>query len=141
MVAKNKQQRVSAYGLVTDADRILLCRISPVLPRWVGQWTLPGGGVDFGEHPEDALVREVEEETGLYVSAGAIETVDSIFDQSGDEPFHGIRLIYRAQQVGGHLRDEADGTTDRACWWRRNELATLALVDIAQAGVGIAFAG
>ncbi len=46
---KEKYTRVSAYGLVTHDSKILLCRISKQLPRWQGQWTLPGGGIDFGE--------------------------------------------------------------------------------------------
>ena len=55
---KLQRTRVSAYGLVTDPDRILLCRVSKALPRWQGQWTLPGGGINFGEAPQDAMVRE-----------------------------------------------------------------------------------
>jgi len=59
--------RVSAYGLIVQENRMLLCRISPQVPAAAGMWTLPGGGIDFGEHPQDAVVREVREETGLDV--------------------------------------------------------------------------
>ncbi|HEX6935610.1 MAG TPA: NUDIX hydrolase [Actinomycetes bacterium] len=55
-------QRVAAYGVVHDsAGRVLLARLTDRTshPGW---WTLPGGGVDHGEHPEAAVVREVWEE-------------------------------------------------------------------------------
>ena len=47
-----------------DEGRILLARLSAIEVD-VGAWTLPGGGVDFGEHPDAAAIRELEEETGL----------------------------------------------------------------------------
>ena len=69
--------RVSAYGLILLESRILLCRISNHLPLDAGFWTLPGGGIDFGEDPADAMVREVHEETGLIVRPLAIAGIDS----------------------------------------------------------------
>ena len=51
MSAPTQITRVAAYGLLVENNAILLCRISPQLPQYAGQWTLPGGGLDFGEHP------------------------------------------------------------------------------------------
>ena len=149
---KPQRTRVAAYGLVTERDlserdkgsmqadqRILLCRISPALPRWVGQWTLPGGGIDFGEDPKDAMVREVEEETGLIVVPKQIATIDSLYADDPHEEFHGVRILYHAEVTGGALRDEVDGTTDQCRWWTRSQLESLELVDIAQLAVSIIF--
>src|SRR5262249_11174567 len=64
-VAVNGFTRVAAYCVVEDTDgRVLLTRLSPG-ELDVGLWTLPGGGIEFGEGPADAAVRELEEETGL----------------------------------------------------------------------------
>ena len=62
---ERRRTRVGAYALATDdAGRILLCRTAPhVLPKPL--WMLPGGGLHFGEAPEAAVVRELEEEAGL----------------------------------------------------------------------------
>lgn len=136
---KPQYTRVAAYGLVKEADRILLCRISKQLPQWEGQWTLPGGGIDFGEDPSDAVVREFMEETGLAVSVQSIATIDSIHNASQATDFHGIRIIYYVNLLGGELRDELEGTTDRCQWQTKAECRFLDLVDIAQLGVRLVF--
>ena len=63
--AANVQRREGADALVRDArGRVLLVRRADD-----GRWAMPGGWVDPGETPEQAVVREVWEETGLRVSA------------------------------------------------------------------------
>jgi len=116
-----------------------LCRISSELPRWQGQWTLPGGGIEFGEAPENAMVREVHEETGLVVSAGPILGIDSLHDKQSDPELHGVRVVYSTTIVRGKLKNEKGGTTDLAQWFLQKELANETLVDIAQFGVRFAF--
>ena len=65
------RRRIAAYGLCRDDDgRVLLVRATGG-PASAGQWLLPGGGVRHGEHPQDAVVREIEEETGLRVKVDA----------------------------------------------------------------------
>jgi ADP-ribose pyrophosphatase YjhB (NUDIX family) len=139
----NRRTRLGSYSLcLDDSGRILLARLS-VLEVDVGAWTMPGGGVDFGEHPDAAAVRELEEETGLV---GEIEGVAGIFShvyrnsyfaRGGDLHFLGI--IYRMRITGGELRDEIDGTTDTSAWLAPEDLAGLRLVELAQFGVGLAF--
>ncbi|MEM9215923.1 MAG: NUDIX domain-containing protein [Cyanobacteria bacterium P01_F01_bin.150] len=136
---KPQRTRVAAYGLVTHTNQILLCKISPILPRWVGQWTLPGGGIDFGEDPQDAMVREVEEETGLIVVPQTVATIHSLYADDPHEEFHGIRILYHTHIAGGTLRDEVNGTTDQCRWFTQSELASVELVDLAQIGSQIIF--
>jgi len=134
-----QKTRIAAYGVVVKEHRILLCRISSELPRWEGQWTLPGGGIEFGEAPENAMIREVHEETGLVVSAGPVLGIDSLHDEQSDPEFHGVRVVYSTTIVRGKLANEKGGTTDLAQWFLQQELANETLVDIAQFGVGFAF--
>lgn len=137
--------RVAAYALCTDDERLLLCRIAPGPWTAVGRWTLPGGGLDFGERPADGALRELTEETGL---AGEIEGLAGVFSWSGrwrhptdgvDEAFHAIQIVYRVRVTGGELRDEPDGSTDRAAWFSLDELRDLPLVQLAWDGVRLAF--
>lgn len=104
-------------------------------------WTLPGGGVEFGEHPEAAMVREVEEETGLIVAAVGLAGIDSFTDDVPDRAFHGIRIIYRAKLIGGALRNESDGTTDLCQWHRIDTLGKLPVVDLVEAALPMIVGG
>lgn len=136
--------RVAAYALCTDGDAILLSRIAPgATADSDGMWTLPGGGVDFGEHPRDAALRELTEETGLVGEIQALADVDSWAGRFGDPragdqvDFHAVRILYRVRVVGGALRDEVDGTTDACAWMTRDDLERLPLVDLARTGARI----
>jgi 8-oxo-dGTP diphosphatase len=138
-----RRTRIGGYSLCLDDEgRILLARLS-VLEADVGGWTMPGGGIEFGEHPDAAAIRELEEETGLV---GEIDGVAGIFSHLyGDSSFagggdlHFLGIIYRMRIVGGELRNEVDGTTDTCAWVSRAELAGLRLVELAAFGVTLAF--
>ncbi len=98
----------------------------------VGFWTLPGGGIEHGEHPEAAMVREVWEETGLNVRPAGVAGVDAIVSERSGERFHAIRIIYYADVLGGSLAHEQDGTTDLCQWWALDQVPTLPLVDLVE---------
>ncbi|HNV68172.1 MAG TPA: NUDIX domain-containing protein [Candidatus Ozemobacteraceae bacterium] len=130
--------RVAAYGLVTRDRQILLCRLSEKLPDCAGKWTLPGGGLAFGEDPATAMVREVVEETGLTVTPGAVAGIDSIVIHGEGTDHHGLRIIYHVQSFSGFLRDESDGTTDTCSWFWFDEAERLPLVELAAIGIRLA---
>ena len=132
--------RVAAYGLVADKDHLLLCRIAGDLPH-AGMWTLPGGGLEFGEHPEVGMVREVEEETGLIVSPIGLAGIDSIVGEVPEHSFHSIRIIYHTELIGGVLRNETDGSTDLCQWHPIDGLGKLGIVDLVEAALPMIVGG
>ncbi len=134
---KSRITRVSAYALVLSelGNDVLLCRISAQIPEHAGKWTLPGGGIEFGETPEDAVVREVKEETGLAIQPTTIAGVDSLHLEREDHAFHAIRILYRTRVIAGELQDELQGTTDRCAWWARDRVAELPLVELVRTGL------
>jgi ADP-ribose pyrophosphatase YjhB (NUDIX family) len=119
-----KRQRVAAYGLLHRNGEILLARIAPHI-RQQG-WALPGGGVDHGEDPRDAVRREIYEETGLHAEPGRILDIHSTHFTGARpdgmvEDYHGIGVIYEAEilpeslGVEPHVVD-VGGSTDHAAW-------------------------
>jgi ADP-ribose pyrophosphatase YjhB (NUDIX family) len=136
---KQQVTRIAAYGLVLQDSKILLCRLSQQLPLDAGYWTLPGGGINFGEDPLEAMIREVYEETGLVVRASSLAGINSFYEESEARDFHGIRIIYHTEIIGGSLRNELDGSTDLCAWWTLKETKQLPLVDLSVIGLGLAF--
>ena len=135
--------RLGAYSICADDQgRILLARLS-ALEVDVGAWTLPGGGIEFGEHPDAAAVRELREETGLD---GEIEELAGIFSHvykqsrfAGGGDLHFIGIVYWMRIVDGELRDEIDGSTDTSAWFAPADLAGIRLVELAEYAVGLAY--
>jgi 8-oxo-dGTP diphosphatase len=123
-----ERQRIAAYGLcVDDQGRLLLARAAPWLVL-KGRWFLPGGGVDHGEHPTDALRREFQEESGLTVELGPLlDVLSDVRNLPEEMSLHTVRLIYRVASWHGTLRAETEGTTDAIQWVGPDELATLPL--------------
>jgi ADP-ribose pyrophosphatase YjhB (NUDIX family) len=122
--------RLAAYGILRDAGgRLLLCRVAAG-NLGEGLWTLPGGGIEFGEAPETAAVREVEEETGLI---GRIDGVPEVTSDTGTWPrpggewvrFHTVRFVYPMSVVGGEERVEVGGSTDAFAWLTPAEIDEL----------------
>jgi 8-oxo-dGTP diphosphatase len=134
-----KQLRVAAYALCVRDGQILLS-------RWVGpngkRWTLPGGGIDHGEDPYEAVIREVEEETGYDIEVRrllGVHTIRRVFDRpDGEIDFHGLRIIYEARVTGGELRFEVGGSSDRAEWFDLDAVAGLHHSDQVDVALGLA---
>tara|TARA_R110002110_G_scaffold126883_3_gene305584 strand:- start:385 stop:822 length:438 start_codon:yes stop_codon:yes gene_type:complete len=137
-----KQQfaRTGAYGILTrhSGREVLLCRLSEQVREFAGHWTLPGGGMDFGEHPEETVVREVAEETGLVAKPLALLGIDSITRETDAEQFQSIRIIYSMEVLGGELKFELDGTTDCCQWHPVQAVGRLSLVSLVDVGLEIA---
>ena len=108
---------VRAYGILVRDDSVLLVRSSsPVIVPPL--WWLPGGGINFGESPEETLLREFEEETGLAIKSPVLLHVASdIRRRPNGDRIHTVRILYTVELDGGVLRDEALGTTDQVHWF------------------------
>ena len=140
MASLPRRQRVAAYAVIlrtpatpaperadgpVDASgpEILLCRLAPRISRQE-LWTLPGGGLDHGEDPRDALVREIVEETGLDAVVGDTARVYSAHLPRASRDgvltdFHALRIVYDAWVLpdAPHPRVlEVDGSTVEAAW-------------------------
>lgn len=136
--------RVAAYAVITDDQGRIL------LPHWSeyahSGWTMPGGGLDPGEDPADAAVREVLEETGYHVELDGLLGIDSFVIPAAERvrpserPVQALRIVYRAHIIGGELRVEVDGSTDGVAWHTPEEVDALdrvPLVDLSRRWAGL----
>ncbi|HVD98240.1 MAG TPA: NUDIX domain-containing protein [Cytophagaceae bacterium] len=95
--------RVRVCGVCISEGKILL-----IHHRGVGEtgslWAPPGGGVEFGETAEQALIREYREETGLHVVVREFLFVQEMVLS----PLHAIELFFRVEATGGELKQGID---------------------------------
>jgi len=98
-------------------------------------WTMPGGGMDVGETPEETAVRELHEETGLSATMGPILGMFSSWftaDESWrNKTGHSIAPVYLAQNLSGELREHfEEDSTDAVQWFTIDEVKALPRVEL-----------
>src|SRR6185295_10926685 len=102
----------SVTGLVLEPDdRVLMVRHSNG-----NVWVAPGGAVDPGESPQDAVVREVWEEAGVHVEPIGVCGVygwpeSHVRYANGDEVTY-VNTVFLCRALGGELRPDGDETLE-----------------------------
>jgi ADP-ribose pyrophosphatase YjhB (NUDIX family) len=127
--------RVAAYAVVAVDGRVLLTQMSENTPV-PGQWVLPGGGLDHGEAPIDAVVREVHEETGHVLRDVRLADVGShrftARSPAGRlEDFQSVQVVYTAgvEQVLEPVVLDVGGSTSQAAWVELADLPRLPITE------------
>jgi len=95
-------------GIIFNGNRVLLARRNQEPGK--GQWSLPGGMVELGETLEQALVREIREETGIDIRIrGLARLLDRIIHDDGQRvQYHYVIVDYWAEMVSGEPRAASD---------------------------------
>jgi mutator protein MutT len=123
---------VGVGAVVLDGAKVLLIKRGHAPLK--GQWSLPGGGVEIGETLEQAIAREVLEETGLTIEVGPmVEVLDRISRDAGGRVEHHFVLVdFVCRPGGGVLRGASDA--EDAAWVA---LADLSRYDVAAVTVSV----
>jgi 8-oxo-dGTP diphosphatase len=92
---------VAACALIDGDGRVLLAR-RPAGKAMAGLWEFPGGKLNAGETPEEALVRELNEELGIDVEASCLAPI--AFSSTGSGEFHLLMPLYACRKWKGVAR-------------------------------------
>jgi 8-oxo-dGTP diphosphatase len=96
---KYKQPGITTDGILFKNNQVLL--IQRKNDPYKGKWALPGGFVEYGETTEEAVVREVYEETGLKTKIRELVGVYS--DPKRDPRGHTITIAYFLENLSDHM--------------------------------------
>jgi len=117
-----KYPRIRVSVIVIQEGKILLVQHEKQGKTY---WVLPGGGVDFGETLEEAVVRELKEETNLDITVEKLVFVDDFIPE--DRHRHVVDLYFTAKVVSGELKLGADSIMREVRYFPIEELAELTL--------------
>ncbi|NNM71239.1 (deoxy)nucleoside triphosphate pyrophosphohydrolase [Enterovirga sp. DB1703] len=92
---------VAAVALI-DADFRVLIAERPEGKQLAGMWEFPGGKVEFGERPEQTLIRELREELGIAVEEPCLAPLT--FASHAYESFHLLMPLYACRRWNGFVQ-------------------------------------
>jgi 8-oxo-dGTP diphosphatase len=121
------ERPVPAVGVVCLSADGRVCLIRRGTPPRLGEWSIPGGKIEWGEPASDAALRELKEETGLAGTLlGLVDVADGIFTSRthGHTTRHYVLIDYAARADGDPV---AGDDAAEARWFTRDQIADLGL--------------
>ncbi|MER5887500.1 NUDIX domain-containing protein [Streptomyces sp. NPDC001941] len=134
--------RLAAYAVCVEDGRVLLAR--HLSDDGASNWTLPGGRVEQGEDPFDAVIREVAEETGCSAVVERLLGVDSRVIPSAErtvpgQPDHqNVGVFYGVRITGGDFTPQPGDAVLESVWTPYEEVAGLRRSSLVDVGIALA---
>jgi ADP-ribose pyrophosphatase YjhB (NUDIX family) len=125
--------KLDVRGGVFRDGRILLVR-----ERSDGKWTLPGGWVDTGESPSEAIAKEIREESGFEAAASKLVAVQDRRKHAHPPMFfHVYKLFFLCDLLGGTATESIE--TDGVAFFAEDDLPELSTARVTPAQIGMLF--
>ncbi|MEK7186965.1 MAG: NUDIX domain-containing protein [Patescibacteria group bacterium] len=125
---EDKRQFVVVIALIQNVEgKILLQkRLDPLVLDAHEKWEFPGGRVDYGENPEDAIRRECREEIGCEIKIKRLmpSIQSAVWTRTDDKEQHAIIVCYEAELIGGDPRP-LDKKVAEVKWFTRAEISRI----------------
>jgi len=113
-----ERAKVGTAVFIVREGRLLLQRRAGA--HGIGTWSVPGGHVEFGETPEQTVIRETMEEVGVTIdSATLVAVTNDVFPESGK---HYVTLWLRASGIGNETPRTTPGETSDVAWFKPDSL-------------------
>jgi len=90
----------AAHGLIKNGDKYLITLRAADKNYMPNLWDIPGGTIEFGEHPVEALIREIDEETKIKVKVGNLILV---YDFVSGEKRHQFQMVFTCDYLLGEV--------------------------------------
>lgn len=116
---ERKVRAVTVDGLVIKEGKILLVKRNH--EPYFGFWAIPGGFVEWGETCEEAVAREIKEETGFEAE---VKNLFAVYSAPGRDPRQTITIAYSLEVKGGKM-EKSEEATDIG-WFPLDKLPPLA---------------
>ena len=92
-----------------------------------GCWQIPGGGIEFGESPEECAIRETKEELGIDVKINKLLLVYNKFN--AERGWHGVFILYLVDRIDKNAEIKVDGVeSSKYGWFTLDEARKLLLL-------------
>lgn len=130
-----KFQKIVVTAFIVDGGKVLVVKRSDNESFLPGYWEMPGGKVEFSEHPADALVRECLEEVNLQVKVGRPYRTFSYISNDGNR--HTVEIDYLCTPFSKEVEISSAHTEYR--WISRDELSTLKFSEEMQKSIAEGF--
>lgn len=115
----NETRHLGVYGLIMNEDKIALVKKSR--GAYKGKLDLPGGSFEYGEKPEETLIREINEELGTNVKSYKIFDSNSVvvdwIHHHSNEHMHHIGIFYLVTLDSNNLMNDFDGHDSLGANW------------------------
>lgn len=120
---KKRNPVVAVIGVVKKENQYLLTkRRSP--KSEFNKWQFPGGGLEFGERIDEAVKRELKEETG--VDAKIIKRLDRVFEIIREKDnFHGVFFVYLCEMTDKNQKIKINSEASEYGWFTKEEILQL----------------
>ncbi len=119
-----KRPEIAVSGIITKNNKVLLIKRGHEPAK--GWWSVPGGHVEWGEHIQEALIREVREECNIDVKPIRLFSIIEAIDKKTPPDYHFILIDYIAEYVSGNPTIGSDASD--IGWFSENELDNMKVV-------------
>lgn len=117
---------VGVAAFLTDREgRLAMLQRGPDASHGANEWSIPGGWIDFGELPEQAIIRECFEEVGLSVANPYF--IDLVTNTHKEQGLHVVCLCYRASIINGVLTNMEPDKCGDVRWVHVGEIEEMEL--------------
>jgi 8-oxo-dGTP diphosphatase len=134
---KEKYQKITVGGFLCRSGKILVVRRSSAEPYLTGFYELPGGKVEFGDHPEESLEREFMEEVNLKVIALHPYRVFTYISDNGNR--HTVELVYLVKLDDDVKNVKLSEEHDDFKWISADEVDSLKMSDEIKKNIKLGF--